>query len=111
MIAYKVFRKINGNLFPFWVSSEFQHYPIGFTHTRAVGCGPFTCFNTIGNAVELCNNWKGIPTVIYRVRIKKSKDRSGWINNATNLWWRRKNSFEWGGTIYADEFEILERVK
>ena len=106
MIAYKVFYVMDGKLFPWYHKNRrtFQSYDLGYVILRADDCGPFACFKTIREAENFTNVYAW-DVVLYRVKIKKSRRRSLWIGT-------EKCSFLLPpGSILADEFEILERVK
>jgi len=113
MYAYKVFRQDKGSqdLQPFWVNNEFEPYDPKYIITRANGCGPFTCFDTLGHAKKLQMDWEDRPTVIHKVRVRVSKATKCWITKAKNPYFRTRHGFSWDGTIYIDQFEILERVE
>ena len=108
MIAYKIFKEFAaGALYPIWVGKEFGPYPLGYTHIPADGCGPFACFKSIKDAQNFAYNF--IRVVIYKVEIKKSNEEILWMDEVTMRGVAPEGLPK--GTILADEFEILERVK
>ena len=113
MIAYKAFKIAKAKLYPFWVSSDFEHYPKYLIHLRSDECGPFACFKKVEQAKCFTGWHDDIKSVIYKINIKKSKERGLWIGGSGSYYNRRGHKFipDWDGTIYADEFEILERIK
>jgi len=106
MIAYKVFYSNREKLYPVAVSFDFEPYDPEFIITRADGCGPFAAFVNLEQAKRFKNYWK-ISQKIFKVNIKKSKNKSLWIDG----WMRTDSHIFPEGTILADEFEILEEVK
>lgn len=112
MIAYKVFYEIDGKLCPFFVAGRIHYYDPKFIIQRADGCGPFACIDTLENLDHFYENYISVTKryPAYRVKIKKSKARKLWIDNdiMLGLW---NNQELPAGTVLADTFEILERVK
>ena len=105
MIAYKVFEVKGSNFYPWLASNKkmFVPYQKNCIITRADDCGPFACFKTFRAAENF--RLQNQKFSIYKVHIKKS--RAGTL-------WRGDDRWFWllpDGTILADEFEILERVK
>ena len=105
MIAYKLFEEHQGKLYPWYpkIKSMFQYYNPKYIITRAEGCGPFACFKTASQALSFSS--PGYWDVLYKVQIKRSKDKRLWIDDD-----KRELALP-HGTILADEFEILERVE
>lgn len=113
MIAYKVFNLKEGGLYPVFmrelIACDFEHYPRGYTHTRANNCGPFACFTNLKSAERFASGMAGrnfvCETAIHKVEILQSAEESLWVDNLkVGVLSLPEN------TILADEFEILEEV-
>lgn len=116
MIAYKVFIKRGKELSTVWMrkslACDFEPYNPEEITLRADGCGPFACFKTLPNAQKfatmLRKNNHPCTLVIHKVEIIKSKATTLWVDDyiMVGLFFNLPE-----GTVLADEFEILERIK
>lgn len=109
MIAYKVFTEKNNKLYSAVCFEHFNSYSKTLINTRPDNCGPFACFLDARQASRFLNDylWAGKAHrthAIYSVKIKQSKATRLWLDNG------EINLFPPPGTVYADEFQILERV-
>lgn len=104
MIAYKIFTKQDyGKLGP-WLCIFRLEYDPKYIMQRPDNWGPFACFDSMKSLKRFNSAWDASNNVTYKVKIKKSID--------THLWADGDNLYDLPpGTILADEFEILERVK
>lgn len=109
MIAYKVFYLKKRKLYPFWLKELMEFYDPKYIYQRPLKCGPFACFECLKEAKDFAVGWE-VPYRIHRVKIKVSKDiclwNPDWIGGVKQY---VKNYHP--NTVFADEFEILERVK
>ncbi len=106
MIAYKMFHKIKNSLYPWNNPHPWTAYSKTLINTRANGCGPFACFKYLSELKEFAFGFDSAPNP-HKVKIKLSKDIYLWDENGASMLSDELPA----GTILADEFEILERVK
>ena len=107
MITYKMFHPIKRRLYAWNNHRMWKSYYKTFINVRADGYGPFACFKSLDDLKAFASGYEELTTtVVYKVRIKRSKDSYLW--DGEQLLMGREIP---RGTIFADEFEILEQIK
>lgn len=116
MITYKFFYVNEGEFYPMTstIRCEFEPYPVDYIVQRAKNCGPFATFKDVISADFFRRRYGWYDCELYKVKIKKSKAKTMWMENSYNTDETYRELFIGtipNGTILADEFEILEQVK